>query len=107
MGTIDDVVEAGTRFAADPRIVGRAVCVCPKLRVVADADGLWNMVEDGNGGEERAIWEIYMHDLEYSDVFGRNVVGLLNRQIEIRGWVGWAKDMFGAVTYGLNSLWKK
>ncbi|MCJ1356094.1 MAG: hypothetical protein MMC33_006088 [Icmadophila ericetorum] len=109
MGTIDDVVEAGTRFAADPRIVGRAVSVGPKIRVETDAEGVWTLVEEEGSerGEEKAVWEIYMHDLEDSDVFGRRVVGLLNRTVEIRGWVGWTKDMVGAVSYGFNSLWGK
>lgn len=101
MGKAEDVVEAATRFTADPRVVGRAVSVGPKMKVKQGADGEWNLVEGtSDAGEEKAIWEIYPHDFEDCDVFQRNMVGLMNRVMEIRGWVGWISDIIGAVTYG-------
>ena len=99
MGKAEDVVEAATRFTADPRVVGRAVSVGPKMKVKQDADGEWFLAEGNTDGAEKTIWEIYPHDFEDCDVFQRNMVGLLNRVMEIRGWVGWISDMFGALTY--------
>lgn len=56
-GQAEDVVEAATRFVADPRIAGRAVVVGPKLKVAKNADGEWDLVEsEEKTGEERAIW---------------------------------------------------
>ncbi|KAL8945430.1 MAG: hypothetical protein Q9211_000033 [Gyalolechia sp. 1 TL-2023] len=107
MGKVEDVVDAGTRFAADPRVVGRAVSVGPKLKVRQDADGEWSLVEGaGQDAEERAIWEVYLHDFENSDVFQRRMVAIMNRATEIKGWSGWARDTVVAITYGLRSLWR-
>lgn len=104
MGTTDDVVEAATRFTADPRIVGRAVSVGPKLKVKQDSDGEWKLVEESYAyGVEKAIWEIYPHDFEEADIFQRNMVRIINRVEVIRGWTGWMKDMLGAIKY---SWWK-
>ncbi len=103
MGKAEDVVEAATRFTADPRVVGRAVSVGPKMKVKQEADGEWRLVEGSSGaGEEKTIWEIYPHDFEDCDVFQRNMVALMNRVTEIRGWIGWISDMFGAVIYSMR-----
>lgn len=103
MGNAEDVVEAATRFAADPRIVGRAVVVGPKLRVEQDTSGQWSLVENKDKrGEEKAIWEVYAHDFEDTEIFTRRVVGIMNRAMEINGWFGWLKDMFAALKYGLG-----
>ncbi len=107
MGKIEDVVDAATRFAADPRIVGRALVVGPKLRVEQKDDGEWNLVEKRDvGGVEKAIWEIYADDFEDSEFFQRRMVGLLNAATELRGWIGWASDMAGAVGYALKGWWR-
>ncbi|KAL8944266.1 MAG: hypothetical protein Q9216_000561 [Gyalolechia sp. 2 TL-2023] len=106
-GKVEDVVDAATRFAADPRVVGRAVSVGPKLKVRQDSDGEWCLVERENqDAEERAIWEVYLHDFEDSDVFQRRVVAMINRATEIRGWIGWTRDVVAAIVYGLRSLWR-
>ena len=105
VGDVDDVVKAATRFAVDPRIVGRAVHVGPKLKFEQNEDGEWSLAE-GSGGEEKAIWEIYMHDFEDSDIFQRNVIGVMNRAIEIRSWTGWAGDVIEAVIYAVKAWWK-
>lgn len=92
IGKPEDVVEAGTRFAADPRIVGRAVFVGPKLKVeVNEETGDFNLTEREDV-QPKAIWELYPMDFEDSDVFQRRVVGMLNRAAEMRGWIGWAMD---------------
>ncbi|KAL8755749.1 MAG: hypothetical protein Q9199_003423 [Rusavskia elegans] len=106
LGKEEDVVEAATRFAADPRVVGRAVSVGPKLKVKQDVNGEWSLVEsEDQNAEQRAIWEIYLHDFEDADVFQRRCLAIMNRATEIRGWIGWAQDMVRALAYGLRSLW--
>ncbi len=103
VGKPEDVVEAATRFAADPRIAGRAVVVGPKVKVAQDEDGGMELVEkEDEAGENKAIWEIYAHDFEDSDIFTRNVVRVLNRVAEIRGWAGWFSDMLAIVKQGLR-----
>ena len=99
LGKPEDVVEAATRFVANPRIVGRALCVGPKLRVEKGEDGLWVLAEKAEAGERKALWEFYAHDFEDVDLFTRNMIGLLNRAVELKGWLGWAKDMFRALLY--------
>lgn len=102
-GKPEDVVEAGTRFVTDPRIVGRAVSVGPKMLVEQTSEDEWRMVEGKQkGGEQKAIWEIYVNDFEDSEIFTRNYVRLLNRIVEVRGWIGWLTDMFAAIKYGLG-----
>ncbi|CAD6585535.1 MAG: hypothetical protein ASARMPRED_002185 [Alectoria sarmentosa] len=97
MGNAEDVVDAATRFVADPRVVGRAVVVGPKLKVEQDSNGQWSLVDDQEKrGEEKAIWEVYAHDFEDTEIFTRRIVGILNRAMEMKGWSGWLKDMFAA-----------
>ncbi|MCJ1259722.1 hypothetical protein MMC24_007561 [Lignoscripta atroalba] len=105
LGTIEDVVEAATRFSADPRVVGRALSVGPKLKVEQSEDGEWS-IAGGSTGEKKAIWEMYTHDFEDCDVFQRKFIGILNRAAELRGWTGWASDMCGAVSYAMRSWWR-
>lgn len=106
LGKVEDVVEAATRFTADPRVVGRAVSVGPKVKVEQDQDGEWSFAEDDRkSAVEKAIWEVYAHDFENADLFQRRMIGIFNRGIEKRGWVGWASDMVGAMTYALKSWW--
>lgn len=103
VGKIEDVIEAATRFVADPRIAGRAVVVSPNMKVKQDAEGCWHLVEEeGERGEQKAIWEVYAHDFEDSDLFMRNLIGIMNRVVEIKGWSGWLMDMLAAVKHGLG-----
>ena len=103
VGKPEDVVEAATRFAADPRIAGRAVLVGPKVKVAHNGDGEMELVEKENeAGENRAIWEIYAHDFEDSDIFTRNIIRILNRVAEIRGWAGWLADTLAVVKRALR-----
>ena len=97
------MVEAATRFVADPRVVGRAVAVGPKMEVEQDPDGQWSLVEGkGNTGKDKAIWEVYAHDFEDTELFTRRAVGILNRAVELKGWSGWLKDMFAGLKYGMG-----
>lgn len=103
MGKIGDVVEAGTRFVADPRIIGRTAVVGPMMKVKQNKDGEWEVVEEAEaGGEDKIIWEVHADDFQDSELFLRNYVRLLNRVVEIRGWVGWSKDILAALKYGLG-----
>lgn len=107
IATCDDVVEAATRFTADPRVIGRAITVGPKLKVVQDEDGEWSLAEDEREGVvEKALWEVYPHDFESLDLFQRTAIGIFNRATEIRGWVGWAGDVVGAISYGVKTWWR-
>lgn len=103
MGKTEDVVEAGTRFVTNPRIVGRAIVVGPKMKVRQDAGGEWNVTQDDHkDGEKKALWEAYADDFEDSELFSRNYVKLLNQLGEIRGWLGWFGDIFAAAKHSLG-----
>lgn len=107
VSTVDDVVEAATRCAADPRVVGRAILVGPKVKVVEGVDGEWSVAEDNDAaGREKDLWEVYPHDYENTDQFQRTMIGIYNRASEKRGWIGWAVDMAGAISYGLRAWWR-
>lgn len=71
IGKVEDVIEAATRFAADPRIVGRAVVVGPKLKLKQDATGDWELAKAPGEGKEKFIWELYANDFEDSDLVQR------------------------------------
>ena len=101
MGKVEDVVEAATRFVADPRIIGRAVVVGPKVKAQQGADGLWELAEQPDV-KEKAVLEVYVNDFEEADLSTRRIVQLLNRVVEIRGWSGWMMDIVGAIKYGLG-----
>ena len=107
VGKPEDVVEAATRFAADPRVVGRAVAVSPKLTVEQREDGEWILASPTNpSGVEKAIWEIYPHDFEDLDVASKRIIGLINRRAENRGWSGVLVDLAGALFHALRGWWR-
>jgi NAD(P)-dependent dehydrogenase (short-subunit alcohol dehydrogenase family) len=103
MGKVEDVVDAGSRFVADTRILGRALVVGPKINVKQREDGQWDLVQKSTpGGIETAIWEPYADDWEEVDAFDRNIVKVLNAVQAARGWFGWGTDMVKAMWYGLG-----
>ena len=105
MGEPEAVVEAGTRFAADPSIVGRAVAVGPKLKCRREEDGQWVLVEkdDPNqDGDELSSHEICAGDFEDVELFTKNMVGIMNRAAQLRGWIGYWRDIIKAVRHGLG-----
>ena len=89
------------------QVVGRAVCVAPRMKVAREQEGMeYRLVTDMEAeGEERAIWEMFPDDFEDNDLFQRNIVGLLNRIVEVRGWAGYFRDMAGAAWFKASSLW--
>lgn len=116
MGKPEDVVEAATRLCADPRIVGRSLYVGPKMNVMQDATGTWQLVAQPQtsrskvalGPEKgapqiRTIWEAYAEDFEDSELFGRNLTQLLNQVVRLRGWWGYWADLLKALKYGVKA----
>ncbi|ORY14927.1 hypothetical protein BCR34DRAFT_598831 [Clohesyomyces aquaticus] len=102
-GKVEDVVDAGTRFVADSRILGRALVVGPKLNVKQSHEGEWELVARSTpGSHETALWEAYADDWEEVEAFSRGIVRLLNAYQVSRGWVGWATDVVKAVAYGFG-----
>ncbi|KAK8167769.1 hypothetical protein IWX90DRAFT_380141 [Phyllosticta citrichinensis] len=94
LGRVADVVEAGTRFAADASICGRALVIGPPAKAVRAEDGqlVPSLTHEGDG-EETGVWECYADDFAAVDTWTRRWVGLLGYIESARGWIGWAKDM--------------
>ncbi|KAK2804622.1 hypothetical protein FQN51_001823 [Onygenales sp. PD_10] len=123
LADIEHVIDAGSRFVADPRCVGRSVAIAPKLRVrsplsgggdgivaeripgmggssgVPDEVDIYDLTPAGNeGGAQRevrdiAIWEVYVHDADEMEMFGRRMVNILLATTRIRGWVMFVVDL--------------
>ncbi|KAF1919007.1 hypothetical protein BDU57DRAFT_536035 [Ampelomyces quisqualis] len=103
MGKVEDVVDAGTRFVADSRVLGRALVIGPKMHVRQKDNGEWDLVTPGTADSiETACFEPYADDWEDVDAFDRNLVKMLNLVQISRGWVGWAQDIVKAVFYGFG-----
>ena len=107
VGSIDAVVDAGTRLVADGSVVGRALAVGPKVRTRNPASGedefeIVELVEgredeaaagnDEDGSREgtvvRSAWEIYAHDYEAVELFTYRFTRLLCRANKGLGRVG-------------------
>lgn len=103
MGKTEDVVDAGTRFVADSRILGRSLVIGPKMHVRQKENGDWDLVTPGTAGSiETAVFEPYAEDWEDVDAWDRNFVKLLNLVQAGRGWAGWAQDVVKAILYGVG-----
>jgi len=103
MGKVEDVVDAGTRFVADSRILGRSLVIGPRMHVRQKENGQWDLVTSGTpGGVEAAVFEPYAEDWEDVDAWDRNFVKLLNLVQIGRGWAGWGLDVVKAVLYGIG-----
>ncbi|KAL2416430.1 hypothetical protein ABEF95_001390 [Exophiala dermatitidis] len=103
MATIESVLEAATRLVADQSIIGRALAIGPKASVEqARAVGLVSdtaeMDTDG-----QAIWDVYAHDFEQSDLFTRRIIAVTNLITQARGWTGMVGDVAGKASY---RFWK-
>ena len=85
--------------------MGRAVSVGPKLKIHVDEGSGEMTLSQREDVDAKAIWEIYPLDLDDTDLFQRNMIGILNRAVEMRGWAGWAGDMVGAVRYRIAKFW--
>lgn len=103
LGKVEDVVDAGTRFVADSRILGRALVVGPKMHVRQKDNGEWELVTPGAPDSiETAVFEPYADDWEDQDQWNRTFVKILNMVQAGRGWVGWAQDIVKASLYSLG-----
>jgi len=103
LGRTEDVVDAGTRFVADSRILGRSLVVGPKIHVKQDEDGQWQYVKRGTeGSRETALWEPCADDWEDTEAFNRGFVRILNAVQTARGWTGWAVDIAKAAGNALG-----
>lgn len=71
-GTLEDVVDAGTRLMADTTIVGRALVVGPKAKVDDYGDLL--PPSDTPSDKEQSIWECYSHDMEDVGMFSQSLI---------------------------------
>ncbi|KAI9708901.1 MAG: hypothetical protein M1828_002573 [Chrysothrix sp. TS-e1954] len=102
MGKPEDVIEAATRLVADTRIMGRSLYIGPKLKVMEDENGEHQLALK-MPVKEKAIWEAFADDYEDSELFGRNIIRLLNSFARIRGWSGWMFDLLKATQYRLTN----
>ena len=100
-GKTGDVVDAATRFMADPRIGGRAAAVGPKMKVQQDSDGQWELAE-GPDAKEESVLEIFANDFDEAEQSTRRIVTLLNFTAEIRGWSGWLGDVVAAFMHRMG-----
>ncbi|KAH0543744.1 hypothetical protein FGG08_001926 [Glutinoglossum americanum] len=67
IGKIEDVIDAGMRFAADTRISGRSLVVGPEMKVERQGGGEWVLAS--KGGEDMTAWEPYIDDYREGDIY--------------------------------------
>lgn len=102
IGKVEDVVDAASRLVADSRILGRALCIGPKVRVVQHDDGEFDVVARNSGlGMESAIWEVHADDYEDTEIFSARMIGILKGAAALKGWAGTIRDVLDAFKYML------
>ncbi|KAJ5730450.1 short chain dehydrogenase/reductase [Penicillium malachiteum] len=108
LGKPEDVIEAATYLVADSRCSGRSLVTGPKLKLDAST-GKLDVLRDDSGEQiqEGPIWECYLHDMEPADIFTQRMLGLVHVAIKARGWIGWAYDMAGALTWPIRQRWNR
>ena len=72
LGKCKDVVEAATRFVANPQIVGRALMISPRMGVQQVSEGRWDY-SDKETEEKAAIVELFAHDWEETEASQRRI----------------------------------
>jgi NAD(P)-dependent dehydrogenase (short-subunit alcohol dehydrogenase family) len=100
--TVEAVVEAATRLVADSTIIGRGLAISPKASMKEATEAGLDVDETQDG--DRAIWDVYAHDFEQSDIFTRRVVALTNIKGDQRGLLGLLADLGWAVTSPIRRL---
>ena len=100
--TMDSVVDAATRLVADSRIVGRGLAIGPKASMKEAKEAGFDV--DGSQAGERAVWDVYAHDFEQSDIFSRRVVAVTNIKGDQRGVLGLLGDLGWAFTSPIRRL---
>ncbi|KAF2674897.1 NAD(P)-binding protein [Microthyrium microscopicum] len=101
VGKVEDVVDAASRIVADSTIHGRALAVGPKVKVQQQEDGEWIVVSKEAEGETTAVWDVHAHDFDDAERFTVRMVQILKGIESVKGWVGWFRDMAGAIKYGI------
>jgi len=96
MAKIEDVVHAATRLVADQSVIGRALIIGGRADVqqvkaagLQPADSL---------DKDHAIWDVYAHDFEQSDLFTRRIIAVTNLVTAARGWAGLFSDVSSKIT---------
>ena len=97
LAEIENVVEAATRCVTDQSIMGRGLIIGPKA-IMEEAKAAGFEVGDWEKGEEQAVWDVYAHDFEQSDVFTRRVIAVTNLRTGRRGLMGILSDIGWAFT---------
>lgn len=101
LATVDSIVEAGTRLVADSSIIGRGLAIGPEVNQdEAKAAGLQVGKLDG----KQAVWDVYAHDFEQSDIFSRRLVALTNIKGDQRGLIGFLGDIGWAFTSPIRRI---
>ncbi len=98
---IEDVTDAATRLIADKSIVGRGLIVGARGSP-AQIGKAGLELADGHDGQ--AVWDVYGHDFEQSDMFTRRVVGVTNIIAAARGWKGVVADFAAKLTSPIRYL---
>ncbi|KAK3997019.1 putative dehydrogenase [Cladorrhinum sp. PSN332] len=108
-GEVEDVVDAATRLVADEEIVGRALMIGPKMKVAFDGeDGTPVLdLDQQEGSETRAVWEIYGHDYEQVETFVWRYLTMLNAAKSVYGWKKTAREWWAIFTGGSGQQQKK
>ncbi|PSS03178.1 hypothetical protein BD289DRAFT_359466 [Coniella lustricola] len=124
LARLDDTVDAATRLMAAPasthdRIAGRALWIGPRMEFfkgksvaalqaqdvtgeVLAAESVGDLAASGQGRQRReprgqAVWEVYAHDYETADYFVRRYLRLLNTIAQIKGWIGFWRELWHAL----------
>ncbi|PWY90714.1 putative short chain dehydrogenase/reductase [Aspergillus heteromorphus CBS 117.55] len=105
IGRPEDVVEAATYLVANKKCIGRSLVTGPKLKLDIP-DNVYMRGDDAlekvkyvveKADVERPIWEVRLHDVDTADVFTKRMIRIVAAVTALRGWVGWAQGMAGAV----------
>ena len=102
--TIEGVVDAATRLVADSTIIGRGLVIGPRASLKEAKEAGIDVDETQDG--ERAVWDVYAHDFEQSDIFSRRVVALINIKGDQRGLLGLLGDLGWSFTSPIRRLFR-
>lgn len=91
MARIEDVRDAAVRMVADKNIIGRGLMVVSRgTKSQVQASGLEFVEGDQHGN---AVRDVYVHDLEQTDVFTRRMIAVTNLVNGAKGWVEAAREL--------------
>ena len=99
MAKIEDVVDAAVRLIADKAIVGRALQIAARGKILENEQA--GLIPETDG---QAIWDVMGHDFEQSDVFTRRIVAVTNIVSAARGWTGILADLASQMISAMKNL---